>query len=310
MMTILFVAALALAPASAQQPETLSLLGKPLVAPPLSEDVRRKLEEDVATARAAYDKAPDDPDAVIWFGRRTAYLGRFGEAIEIFTRGIEAHADEPRLYRHRGHRYITIRKFDLAIKDLRKAALLVEGKPDEVEPDGQPNERNVPTGTLQTNIYYHLGLAHYMKAEFADAATAFRTCLSLSKTPDMRVAAADWLYMALQRLGRADDARAVVEPIAPGLDVIENQAYYRMLLYYKGQGMKDTLSGKGVDAVITAYGLANQDLYTGAHEAAAAALTRIVDKQTVHWPSFAYIAAESELARIQKNVRKKHKARD
>ena len=79
----------------------------------------------------AYKRNPDDVEAAIWLGRRTAYLGRFTEAIEIYTRAIETHPDEPRLYRHRGHRYITIRKPDLAIKDLQKAAELVEGSPDQ-----------------------------------------------------------------------------------------------------------------------------------------------------------------------------------
>ena len=300
---------LTLVTAYAQQPETLSLLGKPLVAPSLPDDTRQKLEADLAAARAAYEKNPEDPDAVIWLGRRTAYLGRFGEAIEIFTRGIEAHPNEARLYRHRGHRFITIRKFDLAIKDLTKAAQLVEGKEDEVEPDGQPNERNVPTSTLQTNIYYHLGLAHYLKAEFTDALDAYRKCLALSKNPDMVVATTNWLYMTLERLGRHDQAREALAPITSGMDVIENKAYYRLLMFYKGQLSAATLKDKGTEGVTLAYGVANHDLYTGSQDKAKAGFKQIVEKQAAQWPAFGYIAAESEMARFAKADRKKHKGK-
>ena len=191
-------------------------------------------------------------------------LSRFTEAIEIYTRAIEIHGDEPRLYRHRGHRYITIRKPDLAIKDLQKAAQLVEGQPDQVEPDGQPNDRNVPTSTLQTNIYYHLGLAHYLKGDFPLARDAYRKCLQLSKNPDMVVATSAWLYMTLERMGPKDEARQALQPITSGLDVIENSAYYRLLLYYKGELQESALTGKGGDAVIYAYGLANRELWSGA----------------------------------------------
>jgi tetratricopeptide (TPR) repeat protein len=290
--------------AAAQQPETLSLLGKPLVAPSIPDDRRRTLEADLAAARAAYEQKRDDPDAIIWLGRRTAYLGRFGEAIEIYTRGIEAHSEEPRLYRHRGHRYITIRKFDLAIKDFRKAVELVEGKPDQIEPDGQPNERGVPTSTLQSNIYYHLGLAHYLKGEFAPALDAYRKALALSKSPDMIVATTNWLYMTLERLGRHDEAREVLAPITPDMDIIENKAYLQLLLFYKGQ-QPEPQGGKGTEGVKLAYGVANHEYYTGRVDKAKEGFKRIVDKQTDQWPSFGYIAAESEMARLAKASKKK-----
>ena len=50
-----------------------------------------------------------DVDNIIWYGRRTAYLGDYREAIRIFSEGIEKHSKDARMYRHRGHRYISIR---------------------------------------------------------------------------------------------------------------------------------------------------------------------------------------------------------
>jgi len=289
------------ATARAQLPETLSLLGKPLAPPPIPADRRRTLEADLASARAAFDKDPTSADAAIWLGRRTAYLGRFGEAIEIYTRAIELHPEDARLYRHRGHRYITLRKFDLAIKDLRKAAELIEGKADEVEPDGQPNEKNIPTSTLHSNIYYHLGLAHYLKADFASARDAYRLGLGVSKNPDMLSAMTDWLYMTLQRMGRKDEARAVLDPIVPGMDVIENEAYYRLLLFYKGNGSQESLKTNGaLDAVTIGYALANRTLWDGNTADAVKQMKSLLEKHADQWPAFGYIAAEADVVRLDK----------
>ena len=54
----------------------------------------------------------------------------------------------------------------MAIADLRRASQLVAGKPDEVEPDGAPNKAGIPRSTLQSNIWYHLGLAQYLRGDF------------------------------------------------------------------------------------------------------------------------------------------------
>ena len=165
------------------------------------------METQLAAARARYEANPNDPDAIIWFGRRLAYPGRFSEAIEVYTKGIKKFPRDARLYRHRGHRYITLRKFALAIADLRKAAALTKGKPDEVEPDGQPNARNIPTSTLQFNIWYHLGLAYYLTGQNENALRSYRECLKVSNNPDALAATTHWLYMTLRRLNRAQSGR-------------------------------------------------------------------------------------------------------
>ena len=161
--------AMLLAVPAAQTPEATSLFGKPLISTPPTGETKARLEADLAKAQADYDRDPSSADAVIWLGRRLAYLGRFNDAIAAYTRGIERHPNEPRLYRHRGHRYITIRKFDLAIADLRRASQLIAGKPDAIEPDGAPNRAGIPRSTLQSNIWYHLGLAQYLTGDFTGA---------------------------------------------------------------------------------------------------------------------------------------------
>src|SRR5688500_3075036 len=190
--------------------------------------------ENLKEAQPRYDANPKDADAIIGLGRRLAYLGRFKEAIDTYTKGIALHPSDARFYRHRGHRHITLRQFDLAIRDLKKASELVKGKPDEIEPDGQPNARNIPTSTLQFNIWYHLGLAYYLTGQNEKALAAYRECLKVSASPDRLVSTTHWLYMTLRRLNRNADAAKALGPILEGMDVIENTGYYRLLLMYKG----------------------------------------------------------------------------
>jgi tetratricopeptide (TPR) repeat protein len=288
------------AAAQSGKPEATSLLGKPLYAPPPSEGVRAQLEANLGEAKAAYDKAPNDPDALIWLGRRAAYLGRYRDAIGIFTKGIAQHPKDARMYRHRGHRYITVREFDRAIADFERAAALVAGQPDEIEPDGQPNARNTPTSTLQSNIFYHLGLAHYLKGDFEKAADAYQRCMAVSRNPDMLVATTHWYYMTLRRLERKAEADALLEPITPDMDIIENASYHDLLMMYKGSLTPESLSsGSGLDGATKGYGVANWHLYHGRKEQARAIVTEIVESNAAQWPAFGYIAAEAELARMR-----------
>lgn len=285
-------------------PEATSLLGKPLFAPSIPIERTAALEKDLAAAQAALDKEPGSADAIIWVGRRTAYLGRYRDAIAVFTTGISKHPSDARMLRHRGHRYITTRQFDNAVVDLTKAAALVKGRPDEVEPDGQPNARNTPTSTLKTNIYYHLGLAHYVNGDFARAADAYRLCMEHSKNADMQVATAHWQYMTLRRLGREQEAAAVLVPVTADMAIIENASYHRLLMLYKGATDAAALlaasRAESLDAVTIGYGVANWHLYNGRKEEARTILTEITDKyRSTQWAGFGYVAAEADLARLR-----------
>jgi tetratricopeptide (TPR) repeat protein len=281
-----------------QRAEALSFLGKPLYRPPIAGEARPQLEANLALARATYARNPRDADAIIWLGRRLAYLGEYREAIDMFTEGVEKHPDDPRMYRHRGHRFITTRQLNRAIDDLEKAAELVRGTPDQVEPDGAPNRFNVPVSTLQSNIWYHLALAYYLKHDFERALPAWRKALELSTNDDMVVASSDWLYMTLRRSGRTDAAAQVLTRITPNMRILENEAYHRRLLMYKGLLPADSLLRAGNrDAVQVAtygYGVANWHLYNGDRYAAETLFRRILEG--TNWAAFGFIAAEAELA--------------
>jgi tetratricopeptide (TPR) repeat protein len=278
------------------RPEAVSLAGVPLYPPdpiPNREQLLRDLQEVQSLANTT------TPEAIIWMGRRQAYLWRYRDAIETFTKGIARYPNDARMYRHRGHRYITTRQFDLARRDLEKAAALIRGKADEVEPDGAPNPSGQPRSTLQFNIWYHLGLAHFLRGDFGKALDAYRACLAVSKNDDAVVATSDWLWMTLMRLGRKDEAAKVLERITPQMDILENGAYHRRLLMYKGLEKPEALLGTaGGDATTIAtqgYGVGNYFLVTGDTARARGVFEQVVKGSS--WNAFGFIAAEADLAR-------------
>jgi tetratricopeptide (TPR) repeat protein len=281
----------------AKSPGITSLLGKPLIAQaPAPEDAAR-MEAQLAEALAAWEKDRDDADALIWVGRRTAYLGRYREAIAIFTDGIARHPDEPRMYRHRGHRYLTVRAIDAAIADLEKAAGLMAGRPDVVEPDGLPNARNIPTGTLHSNVWYHLALARYLKGEFDLAAEAWTQARDAAGNADNLVACSHWLYLSLRRAGRTAEAAQVLVPITADLDVIENGEYHQLLRMYKGERTAESLlatADDGSGGSATRYGVGAWYRVNGRVQDAESLWTSMLEGSD--WPSFGHLAAEAEIA--------------
>ena len=259
-----------------------------------------KLEADLAKAKADYDRDPSSADNAIWLGRRLAYLGRFSEAIDTFTQVIGKHPGDARLYRHRGHRYITTRRFDLATEDLKKASQLIAGKKDEIEPDGAPNKAGIPRSTLQSNIWYHLGLAQYLSGDFTSALASYREGMKVSRVnDDMLVATSDWLYMTLRRLKRDAEARQVLEPIREQMDVIENGAYHARLLMYKGLRTPESVlnlnTADDIQIATQGYGVGNWYLVNGDRAKARSMFDRVLAGKAT--TAFGFIAAEVDVKR-------------
>ena len=274
--------------------QAISLLGEELRSAPPSERVL----ENLAAARADYERDPDDADNIIWLGRRIAYTGDYRGAIEVFSEGIRKHPDDPRFYRHRGHRYISIRELDRAIADFEHAVTLIAGTEDEIEPDGAPNPAGIPVSTLHSNILYHLGLAYYLKGDLDNALRIYEISTPQSPNDDMRVATTHWHYMTLRLLGRDEDARAVLGPIQEDMNVIESMPYHQLCLLYKGESESGTVMGSNITAAggdSARYGIANWHFYNGRRDQAKAGFEEMIDKSG--WASFGRIAAESDLAR-------------
>lgn len=135
-----------------QQPETMSLLEKPLFAPPLGSEERSRREAALAAARAAFDRDRTSVDAAVAVAHAQMALGRVGDALETLTRALEGHPDDPRLTLERARGFIVIRKFEVAARELRKPAA------------------PLPEASCV------LGMAQYLAADFSHARESFSKC--------------------------------------------------------------------------------------------------------------------------------------
>lgn len=261
----------------------------------------RAIPADRAEAEARWRANPGDLDALVWYGRRTAYDGDFAGAVALFTRGLERFPDEPELLRHRGHRYLSLRRFAEARADLERAARLLEGRPDEIELDGAPNDFQVPRGTLHTNVWYHLGLACHLLARDEEAARAFARCLAAATNDDFRVAAAYWRVLALFHLGRTDETRALAAHFAAReLDLMESFDYAELLRLFGGTDTRavERLASEATPLARSTltYGVAMWHRMGGREDEARALLGRLVAEPS---SAFGCLAAEAELARTE-----------
>ena len=267
-----WVLAASLAPFQTE-PEYVSPTGKKYYGSPDARGV-------IAEAQARVAKDPDNTELLIDLGLIYGSLKHYRQAIETYSRGIEQKPDWALLYRHRGHRYITIRDFANARADLAKASQL---------------------DPRSFDISYHLALSTYLANDYANAVTAYRKSLDLATSDDDRIAASYWLYLSLRQLGRDDEAQAVLQPIRPAMRVERMAAYFKLLAFYKGQLEENELfaleTATSIEIATYGHGLASQYLFNGEERKARKLLQTIVDGP--YWPAFGFIAAEAELQRAE-----------
>ncbi len=304
-MLMIALAALTLAPMpltgqTTGKPEAMSLSGKPLY--PIAVIANKaKLDADLAEAEKNWAANPKDPEALIWLGRRQAYLWRYQDAIATFSKGMSLFPDNAKLYRHRGHRYLTTRQLAKAQVDFETAAELVKNTPDEIEPDGAPNAAGKPRSTLKFNIWYHLGLTDYLRGNYAKAYADYVECMKVSNNDDSIVATSDWMWMTLMRLNRKAEAAKVLERITAKMDILENDSYHRRLLMYKGlakpEALLDASSADATTIATQGYGVGNYYYVMGDTKRAREVFEKVTSG--AGWNAFGYLAAEADLLRIK-----------
>ena len=260
---------------------------------------RNKLDE----AESIFNTDPDNEENIVWYGRRLAYVGRYQDAVNVFTEGINKFPKSYKLYRHRGHRLITIRQFDQAIDDLQNAAFYALDIPaNEIEPDGIPNALNKPLSNVQWNIWYHLGLAYYMKGNYDKSISSFKKCLDYSNNNDLDVKTTNWLYVTYRKIGNTDAADALVSIIPSRMRLIETQTriYHDLIMLYRGFVTPDILVRRNtrngnLDAD-AGYGIGNWYLLEGQIESAQNIFNRTLEG--TQRDAFGYIASEVELTTL------------
>lgn len=277
--------------------ECITLLGDTLFTATTS---NQKARESLEKAEENFKKNSNSIDASIWYGRRTAYTGHYQDAIQIYSKAISEHPEDARLYRHRGHRYISTRQFKKAIKDFSKATILIKGTKDKIEPDGLPNDRNIPLSTLHGNIWYHLGLAYYLQNDMSNALIAYSNRAVTEKYPDNLVSGGYWLYMIHRRLGNKEAADKAIIKITQDMDIIENMSYHKMCLFFKGLISEDEIANQTLgtsSSDVLGYGLGNWYLYEKKDTLKAKQVyERLLKKGNPY--SFAYLSAEADYHRL------------
>lgn len=212
---------------TADQPQAASLSGNALFG------VRDK-DKKISSVEEAMNKSVADPELRLSLGKIQDAFLRFTESIDTYTYGVEKFPKDYRFLRMRGQRYLSVRKFELGIADLQKAAKMV------------PNSFDVA---------YYLGLAYYFNGDHAKAAAEFwrcedqmkqplkapgnlmggRSCDGLREEENGRIPLQYWRYLALRRAGLQAEAKKYLdEQVNPLLTITVTKPYYDALLFFKG----------------------------------------------------------------------------
>jgi tetratricopeptide (TPR) repeat protein len=272
---------------------------------------RERFNRTLSAAKQNYEQSPTMVNTV-WYGRVLGFRYQYDDAIRIFSTGLESYPDSFELLRQRGHRYISTRRFAEALTDLQRAALLIQGMSLWIEPDGVDNELPIPPASIQFNVYYHLGLAHYLLRNWEQAADAFGLCRQWIIDNDYNnlTACLDWHYMTLRRNGKITEATELLRLVPHGLkdeQFVEGPSYYRRLQMYRGELQPESLLNpdKGNQEIhnletinaTQGYGVGNWYFYNGDIPRAKEVFERILKGRSTS--AFGYIAAEQDLAEIK-----------
>ncbi len=268
-----------------------TLIGTELRAPDWPEDVRERLELDLEIAKAVFEVAPEREDSYIWLGRRYGYLGRYDEAVEVFTAGLQKFPDSYKLHRFRGRHRARSRDFDGAIEDYRAGIEKMDGISDSFEPDGMPNSRGLTISTYRSNLHYYLGQTYFATGDYAgmiaelDASLTSPIALPIE---DHKVAVVFWKYLALKKLGKDRQAGAVLSSIPETLDLVENHSYHMAVKVLQGRVTAQAAREEGDSLSKFALGMKKQ--FEGDPEEAVRILRGVVAEN-----AFGYWPAEVEL---------------
>ncbi len=273
--------------------QAYSLSGKPLYATSPEPKVLAKSDSIINSISSKHELTEND---FIDIGKQLVATARYKEAVDNYTEGLKKFPDSFKLLRLRGHRYLTLRKLDLVVKDLLKARTLIKSQPDSWEVDA--NGKN--TDTYQHQIEYHLGVYYFLKASYKEAVAAFEKSLKEAHQGNEIVGTTDWLYNSYQRNGQKKEAEKLLTTISPDFKADQDQAYFRRILLYKGiikpnELVDETMLPEkmNVQDVTKLYGLANWYGYQDNKQKAKELYSKIV--QSSSWPAFAYLASETEL---------------
>jgi tetratricopeptide (TPR) repeat protein len=241
--------------------------------------------KDNANALAAADRAvavaPHEAQGYSLRCRALAGLRRHEEAIAACGESLRLNPGDPHALRDRGHYYLNLGKIDPALADLREAESRTK---------------------MDRGIYYHLGMAYYLRGDFKEAAAAYEGCLRTSSDEGARVECQAWLYPSLRRAGRDADARSLLQSLNTRSLPGHPGNYLDRLLLFAGvrteQNVSSTMAAEGALSETTVgYSIGLWHLLEGRPDRAREYFERIL--KTGYSTSWGYRAAESEMKRLR-----------
>ena len=264
-----------------------TLIGTSLRTPQFGPETQKRLDEDIAIARAALRIAPDREESFFWLGRRLGYAGRYCDAIDVFTRGLERFPDSYRLLRYRGRHLTRSRQFALGLADYRRAMQLMSGQPDSFEPDGLPNPLGLTLGTYKSNIIYYHAQTSFAVGDYdrmVEGMALAYTLVPAFARDDMLPPTAFWTYLAYRKMGEPDKARRAVAEVPVDLDLTENHEYHRAVQVFQGLLEPSDLTEN--EGTLVKFALAMELRFAGDEAGATALLRQIVEKNAQgFWPA-------------------------
>jgi len=262
------------------RPEIISLLGIPHYAVPAEGEDLEKLEGELKQAQEELAQEPANPERQVMHGRRLAYLWRYHESIAAYTEALTQHSDYAPLYRHRGHRHISIRRFGPAARDLATANRLQAGDFD---------------------ILYHLGLAYWLQGKYDDARLAYEEYLPLCTDDDQRIPLTYWLTMTYLRLAMKQQADQLLATVGEPTVKEDSVYYFNILRLFRGDVTEadifEFMKENDLAAGTIGYGLGLWHLFAGRQEQAMQCFDTVLAGK--YWPAFGFIAAEVEKAQLE-----------
>lgn len=276
----LLIAALAFVPNGAAQPrvEINSPLGTRFSSLPDTKGVVAAAEKTVAAD-------PQNADLLLKLAQAQVSVWEDNEAVKTLTRAIAISPQNASLYTERGHREVPLRRFAEARADLSRATEL--------------NPKDMAA-------YYHLGLAHYFLGEFSAAADAFRHAVETAPNTDEVINSTNWLYAALRRAGRTEEAAKALKAVPPEMTNKEphTKAYLNLVRFFQGRmseaealpaepppGNTDQEVELPFDTI--AYGIGNWHLYNGDSAKAREYFQRVLKGHV--WITWGFVGSETEL---------------
>jgi tetratricopeptide (TPR) repeat protein len=241
----------------------------------------------IDTARKALAGDPKSSDLLLKLALAQISMWEDREAVDTLTRALAISPGNLALYLERGHREVPLREFARAKADLSRVV--------EIDPKNMA-------------AYYHLGLAHYFLDEFAPAAEAFRHAVETAPNTDERINSTNWLYAALRRAGKPEEAAKALEAVPPEMtnEQPHTKFYLNLVRFFQGRmtesealppeppvGNTDQEVELPFDTV--AYGIGNWHLYNGDRAKAQEYFRRVLKGHV--WITWGFVGAEAELLR-------------